>query len=321
MAEKIAHVSVEEAAGRSCRELWGPRSVLTEIVENTLKGRSYSNFEAGVSFEVRERLPLSISTTTLKDGKGNIVGALVVISDLSEVKELEGKVRQADKLTALGTMAAGMAHEIKNPLSSMKVLSQLMEKKFEDAEFRRKFTDIMPREIGRIDRIVESLLGFARATTPRFEPVSVSAVLDEALKLLEEQIKSAEVKVIREYADLPLITADQQQLMQVFLNLLLNALQAMPEGGELRVVTRPKKIEEGWIKSVSIEITDTGHGIPAEHLNALFDPFFTTKHGGTGLGLTIAHSIIDSHQGTIEVRSAKGKGSTFTIVLPVEQGE
>jgi len=212
-----------------------------------------------------------------------------------------------------------MAHEIKNPLSSMKVLTQLLPQKFDDQEFRRKFIEIMPREIGRIDRIVESLLGFARATVPKFEPVNISDIIDETLDYFDEKIKDSGIKVSKEYATLPRVQADVQQLSQVFSNLILNAVQAMPDGGQIEVSTSPKRKAGEVVEEILVEFTDTGHGITPENLKKLFDPFFTTKHGGTGLGLTIAHSIVDGHRGTIEVKSKIGKGTSFYITLPVNQ--
>ena len=177
----------------------------------------------------------------------------------------------------------------------------------------------MPREIGRIDRIIESLLGFARATSPKFEPVNISDIIDETLDYFDEKIKDSGIKVSKEYAALPKIQADIQQLSQVFSNLVLNAVQAMPDGGEIKITASPKRKVGELVEEISIEVTDTGHGITPENQKKLFDPFFTTKHGGTGLGLTIAHSIIDGHKGTIEVKSKIGKGTSFYIALPVNQ--
>jgi signal transduction histidine kinase len=216
-------------------------------------------------------------------------------------------------------MAAGMAHEIKNPLSSMKILSQLLPKKFDDPEYRKKIEEIFPREIGRIDRIVESLLGFARATALTFEKAKIQEIFEEVLKYYEDQAKAAEVRIIKNYVDLPAIEVDRGQISQVFSNLILNAIQAMPDGGQLKISTLPGKEAEGILQSIKVQVADTGHGIAEDTVKKLFDPFFTTKYGGTGLGLTITHSIVDAHQGYIDVESQLGKGTTFTVTLPVSQ--
>ncbi|MFC1637774.1 ATP-binding protein, partial [Candidatus Margulisiibacteriota bacterium] len=321
MAEKITGRKTDEVMGKTCEEIWGKRGMICNIVWNTLKqGKYYVNFESSIASPERGLVPVSFSSNLLYDHQGKKMGALLSIQDISEVKELESKVRRADKLSALATMAAGMAHEIKNPLSSMKVLSQLLPKKINDPEFQKKLGEIIPREISRIDRIVESLLGFARATALNFEKTDIQEILEENLKYFEGQAKDAEVRIVRDFAELPEIEVDRSQITQVFSNLFLNAIQAMPGGGELRVLTRPGKTVEDIVQNIKVEVSDTGHGISEEMAKKLFDPFFTTKYGGTGLGLTISHSIVDGHKGYFDVVSKPAKGTTFTVTLPVSQG-
>jgi PAS domain S-box-containing protein len=319
MAEKITGRKANEVLGRTCEEIWGKRGVITQTIENSLKDRRYHNHESSLASPERGLVPVSFSSTILRDHQGKKIGALLTIQDLSEVKELEEKVRRGDKLAALATMAAGMAHEIKNPLSSMKVLTQLLHKKFDSPEFRDKFMEIIPREINRIDRIVESLLSFARATALNFEKVKIEEIIEETLKYFEGQAKESEIKIIRHYADLPAIEVDRAQIPQVFSNLVLNAIQAMPTGGELTITTLPGKEIENVLQNIKIRISDTGHGISEETVKKLFDPFYTTKYGGTGLGLTITHSIVDGHKGYIDVESKVGKGTAFTVTLPLHQ--
>jgi PAS domain S-box-containing protein len=322
MAETITGYNSAAVMGKSCEEIWGKRGVINNIVDNTLvRGKQYVNFESRLASPARGLVPVAFSSTILLDHTGKRLGALLTIQDLSEVKELEDKVRQADKLAALATMAAGMAHEIKNPLSSMKVLSQLLPKKIDDPEYRQKLEEIMPREIDRIDKIVESLLGFARATTLTFEKADITEILEDNLKYFEPQAKAAEVKIERDFIAVPPIEVDKAQIVQVFSNLILNAIQAMKEGGgTLTVKVFPGKMVDNVLYEVKIQIADTGHGIAEETLKKLFDPFFTTKYGGTGLGLTISHSIVDGHKGYIDVESHLGRGTTFTVTLPVAQG-
>jgi len=320
MAERITGRKVSEVLGKSCEELWGKKGEITKVVQSSLRDRCYVNFESSIASPERGFVPVSFSSTILRDHHGKKIGALLTIQDLTEVKELEDKVRRADKLSALATMAAGMAHEIKNPLSSMKVLSQLLPKKFDDAGYRKKLQEILPREIDRIDRIVESLLGFARATAPTFEKADIHDILEDNLKYFKDQAEAAQVRIRTGFADIPEIEVDKGQISQVFSNLILNAIQAMPGGGELKVVTMPGKRVDDALKNVKVQVSDSGHGIPEDKLKKLFDPFFTTKYGGTGLGLTITHSIVDGHKGYIDVESRPGKGTTFIITLPVSQG-
>ncbi|MBN3033818.1 MAG: PAS domain S-box protein [Candidatus Saganbacteria bacterium] len=319
MAERITGRKLGEVIGKTSEELWGKRGTITQAVEQTFKERSYLNYETGISSPERGLVPVAISTTLLRDSQGKKTGALLSIHDRSELKELEDKIRRADKLTALATMAAGMAHEIKNPLSSMKVFAQLLPLKIDDPEYRKKLEEVLPREIDRIDRIVESLLGFARGAAPAFAAAKLESILDETLKYFADQAAAAGVRFKTNYAPLPEIEVDREQIARVFSNLLLNALQALPEGGEITVTTAPGKKVEELLQTVKIKVADTGHGMPAEMLKKLFDPFFTTKYGGTGLGLTIAHSVVDGHKGFIDVESKVGKGTTFTVTLPTHQ--
>ena len=320
MAEKITGKNAPEIIGKNCKEIWGERGTITSVIENTLKKeKGYKNYESGIIVKDRGMVPVSLSSIVIHDHSRKKAGALVNIMDLTEVKELEEKVRRADKLSALATMAAGMAHEIKNPLSSMKVLSQLLPIRFQDEEFRKKCIEILPREIARIDRIVESLLGFARATSPKYEKMRIESVIEENIVYYTGQAKTSGVEISKEFAALPEIMGDHDQLNQVFSNLMLNAIQAMPDGGKLEIKTFEGKKVDDVLQSIKIEISDTGHGIPPQNLKKLFDPFFTTKYSGTGLGLTITHNIIEGHRGQIDVQSELEKGTTFTIALPINQ--
>ena len=320
MAERITGRKRSEVIGRGCAELWGKKSMIALAAENTIKDVFCLNLETTVASPEKGLVPISLSSTVLRDSQGKKTGILLTIQDLTEIKELEDKVRRGDKLSALATMAAGMAHEIKNPLSSMKVFAQLLPKKFADPEYRKKLEEILPREINRIDRIVESLLGFARATAMTFEKAPLNELIEETVKYYEDQAKNNGVKIVRSYSDLPEIEVDKGQIAQVFSNLILNAIQAMPEGGELTIKTLPDKKDDDLLRTIKIQISDTGHGISEEMQKKLFDPFFTTKYGGTGLGLTITHSIVDGHKGSIDLASKIGQGTAFTITLPVRQG-
>jgi len=202
----------------------------------------------------------------------------------------------------------------------MKVFAQLLPQKYDDPEYRQKLEEVLRREIDRIDRIVESLLGFARSTALRFEKRPITDLLENDLRYFADKAADSGVKIVRRYAELPPVEIDQDQLSQVFSNLILNALQAMPDGGELTVTTAPGKKVDDLLQTIKVQIADTGPGITEEMQKKLFDPFFTTKHGGTGLGLTVSHSIVDGHNGFIGVESKLGQGTTFIVTLPVSQG-
>ena len=242
----------------------------------------------------------------------NSVMYSTISKQYEELKLTKDKLNEADKLASLGTMAAGMAHEIKNPLSSMKVFSQLLHERFEDPEFRKKFEEIIPKEINRIDRIVEGLLSFAKSPELQVSQVGIQEVLDEVIIDIKEDIERGGINIEKKYGAAPAVNADREQLMRAFSNIILNAVQAMQAGGKLGIEISADKSS----KAVTVLISDTGNGISKEHLGHIFDPFFTTKHYGTGLGLTISHSIIDKHKGSIDIKSEPGKGTTVAVTLP-----
>lgn len=228
----------------------------------------------------------------------------------------------SEKLAALGTMAAGMAHEIKNPLVALRTFTQILPLKWDDAEFRGKFLAIVPAEIEKINKIAESLLKFGRPSKPEFKKININATLEEILELLENQFKKNNIRLTTKFTPETIINGDSGQLSQAFLNIVLNAVQAMPSGGEIIVksdigeVIKLGQAKTKGTPTVFVEITDNGPGIPEENLKNLFDPFYTTKESGTGMGLAITLRIIEEHAGSIKVRSQVGKGTTFLILLP-----
>lgn len=256
---------------------------------------------------------------------------------IAELKESQDHLIASEKLAALGTMAAGMAHEIKNPLVALRTFTQLLPMKWEDKEFRDKFASVIPPEIDKINKIAENLLKFGRPSKPEFKPINIEEVLDEVLDLVDNQIKKNNIRVSTKFVKTPKIKADPSQLSQAFLNIIMNAIQAMKDGGELIVKTdvghiiqlgkitntgfvpNPKaEIKDPGKKTqmVFVEITDSGPGISEENMKNMFDPFFTTKEAGTGMGLPITLRIIEDHNGSIKLRSQIGKGTSFIIMLP-----
>lgn len=255
----------------------------------------------------------------------------------AELKESQDHLIASEKLAALGTMAAGMAHEIKNPLVALRTFTQLLPLKWEDKEFRDKFASVIPPEIDKINKIAENLLKFGRPSKPEFKPINIETVLDEVLDLVENQIKKNNIRVSTKFVKTQMVNGDPSQLSQAFLNIIMNAIQAMNDGGELiiktdvgHVIQLGKITKSGFIPNskievkdpgrklpvVFVEITDSGPGISEENMKNMFDPFFTTKESGTGMGLPITLRIIEDHKGSIKLRSQLGKGTTFIIMLP-----
>ncbi|MEW6262325.1 MAG: HAMP domain-containing sensor histidine kinase [Thermodesulfobacteriota bacterium] len=239
---------------------------------------------------------------------------------IKELEQHQEKLLQSGKIAAIGTLTAGIAHELNNPINNIVLTAETLKEdgfQLSREEVLEMIQDILSQS-GRASEIVKNLLDFSRAEQPEREPVDVSQVIRYTLKLVQNQASLFGVEVKKDFpGDLPVIHGDQKALQQVFLNLFINAIQAMQEGGTLAVRARS---EDGgqWLK---VEVTDTGTGIDPEVIPHIFEPFYTTKEvgRGTGLGLSVSYGIVQKHGGHIEVRSKKGEGSTFTVVLPVEK--
>ncbi|MGZ3568223.1 MAG: GAF domain-containing protein [Thermodesulfobacteriota bacterium] len=231
----------------------------------------------------------------------------------ADLRKTEAQLIRSEKLAALGQLAAGIAHEIRNPLTSINILIHSLTENFPPEDSHREDLKVIEEEIDRINEILDRFLRFAKPAPPLLERTEVASIFEETLQLIRPRMEKQRVHVQKQFEVLPIILMDREQIKQVALNLLLNAVQAMPRGGTLML--RGENSKDGqWIK---ISIRDSGIGIPDEDMNRLFDPFFSTREGGIGLGLSIAHRIIDQHHGKIEVESALGKGTLFTLWLPV----
>lgn len=260
------------------------------------------------------RIPLSLSVAPLRDEKGEKMGSVLLIKDLREIRDLQEKVHRSERLASLGRLAAGVAHEIRNPLSSIKGFAQYFVKRFSGHDEEQGYASVMVKEVDRLNRVITDLLDFAGPKEPRREPQSLETIAEQALKLLAPDLEARKVEVVKEYEpDLPAVPVDRDRISQVFINLLLNALESMETGGEIRISLR----RCGPPPAVEISVADTGAGIPEDDLEKVFEPFFSRKRKGTGLGLAIVHQIVESHRGDIKVESSPGKGTTFRMRLPL----
>lgn len=302
---------------------------VARILQKTLEDcRAISDFETVIVGPEAERIPVVMSSSCLETAEGIVTGSMVVIYNLTQVKRLEQNVQRAHRLSSVGTLAAGMAHEIKNPLVSIKTFSQLLPDRYDDPDFRTTFTDIVPHEVERIDSIVTRLLHFARPRPASFAHHNIRAIIEEVLVLVENQMRKGNVTVETDFPGPEVsVYGDEQLLHQVFLNLVLNAIDAMKDistGAKLvvraeydRMVLRRNGHEpQPDADCVRISLSDSGVGISSESLERIFTPFYTTKDDGTGLGLAVVHGIVTEHGGSIYVESEPGEGSTFVITLP-----
>jgi len=236
------------------------------------------------------------------------------------LKQSQHTLRRADRLSSLGLLTAGLAHEIRNPLVAIRTFTQLLPERYDDAEFREGFQGLALKEVDRICGLITDLLSFARPSRPNVAEENLNDVVESIARILETEAKEKGVEITREFsANLPKAWIDREQMKQVFMNLILNAIQAMKEGGSIYISTRPYFKNEGGEPEqfVQVEIRDTGVGIPEENLDHIFDPFFTSKDEGSGLGLSISHQIVQEHGGYVTVESKIGAGTSFFINLPV----
>jgi two-component system sensor histidine kinase AtoS len=262
-----------------------------------------------------EPLELGVSISSLFSSKGTFTGKIITIEDLSMKRKLEELLRRSDRLAALGLFLSGIAHEVRNPLTSIKGFLQLLLSRKLILPEGINAASLVIKETERLNKLLTDLLSFASPAPAKIERKNVLEILERTLTLLEDQIKRQGVEVVKELENLPQVEVDEQKLEQVFYNILLNAVQAMPDGGKLTL--KAGLFDEEAV----ISFSDTGPGIPEEHLDKVFDPFFTTKDRGTGLGLAVSHRMMEALGGKIEVQSKKGEGATFVVHLPLLKEE
>jgi two-component system, NtrC family, sensor histidine kinase HydH len=311
-AERITGLDLGEAQGRDADQVL-PHHFCG--LKNALdRGETISEKEMECEFAADRILPVSISASQIINEEGGFVGQVLIIRDLGEVRRLQDEIRRTEKLAAIGGLAAGVAHEIRNPLSSIKGIATYYQGKFADGSEDQEMAGVMIEEVDRLGRVISELLEFARPTDLNCRPSDVNALLAHSARLVQQDATAKNVQIQLQAASAALeAELDPDRLTQCLLNIYLNALQAMDDGGRLTISSYPIDGD-----TFAIDVKDSGPGIPADDLNAVFDPYFTTKPKGTGLGLAIVHKIIEAHQGQIKVRSTLGEGTVFTIILPLK---
>jgi hypothetical protein len=318
--EHLSGIPRERAVGRRLAELFpadladqfeGVRGEtgIHHIYKFVLKAPANGNGNAGRFREAT--LNVAIAPLVSKDQER--IGRLIIFDDVTDRAELEQRLVQADKLSSIGLLAAGVAHEVNTPLAVISTYAQMLAKQVAEDSQKSLILDKIAKQTFRASEIVNSLLNFSRTSTTSFGDVNLNRVIQETLSLLEHQLQKSGIEVRTELEpDLPPIHGNTGKLQQVFLNLFLNARDAMVSGGKLEVRT--------WSEAAGarIEVADSGHGIAPEHLHRVYDPFFTTKGArkGTGLGLSVTYGIIQEHGGSIEVANRRGGGARFRIELP-----
>ncbi len=326
-AEEITGYKAEEVLNKPYSEVMGKEIDIRGTPVHTLRsGISQLNEEKEILTKSRSKIPLGYSTTLLQDGENNLLGAVEVFFDLSNIKKLEEEIARVRTLAALGEMAATVAHEVKNPLGGISGFADLLYRDIEDSDPRKNYVNKIIEGVEILNRIVMNLLDYTRSLKLNLRTTDFFRFLDEVVGLFEMDLSRGDknIKIERLYGNEEFdCTLDSEKFKQVVLNLLHNASQAMPDGGSIQILAGlgPEDEVAGITipsagQKVSLKIKDNGIGMNEEVKRKLFTPFFTTKEKGTGLGLSTVKKIVQAHKGEISIESEVGRGTTITILLP-----
>lgn len=312
-ASGLLGIGSEKLAGTPLPDIGGLdwESYASELAH----GESVLERETELTDASGKRTPVSLSASRIVNEEGLFLGHLFILRDLGEIKRLQEQVRRNERLSALGNLAAGIAHEIRNPLSSIKGFATYLAGKIKTEGPDKEAAKVMIQEVDRLNRVVSELLEFAKPGQPVLKNEDVNAVIERALRLCGSDAsgKGVEVRFLKVEA-LPPVPLDAERMTQALLNLFLNAIQAMDRNGMLEVSAH----REGSPGRLAVRIADTGKGMAPDVIANIFNPYFTTRPSGTGLGLAIVHRVVEGHGGEIKVESQPGTGTTFTILLPLE---
>ncbi len=273
------------------------------------RGATITDQEMACVFDGGRTVPVSVSATRIINEVGEFVGQMLILRDLGEIRRLQDEVRRQEKLAALGGLAAGVAHEIRNPLSSIKGMATFLAAQFEDGSESKQAAGVMIQEVDRLNRVITELLDFARPTDLKVTATDLAPLLTRSIQLIQKEAANLNIRIDTRIADdICPVMIDGDRIAQCLLNIYLNAIQAMEHDGTLTV-----RCEAEDHQYVRITVSDTGPGIKADHLSRIFDPYFTTKHKGTGLGLAIVYKIVEAHQARLQVESTPGRGTRLSL--------
>jgi PAS domain S-box-containing protein len=322
-AEEIFGIKKENTLGRSIESFYELNPELEKIFQFTiLNNNSIENCEYVFKKGEKQSVILSMSSSSIFDDTGNITGVLFTVQDVTSARERHKYLQRVNRLISLGELAAGVAHEVRNPLTGISVVLDILRGRKNLSVSDMGLIEEATLEIDRLEKTVNSLLDFARPKDLKTELVDINEVIQSICFLINKQCKNQGIRVEVKYGKgIPKTHMDSERIKQGLLNIVINAIQAMPEGGDLHIESFPNHDQNVLDKpqNIMISIKDTGIGIPAHIKDRIFDPFVTTYSTGTGLGLSITHSIIKEHNGVIQVESMEGDGTRFTVSLPINQ--
>jgi two-component system nitrogen regulation sensor histidine kinase GlnL len=332
-AEEMTGIAAADTLGKNLAAvLCDNPAVISQVAKTLSTGRSYSDYEAELAVKSRPPRPVGLVSSVLDDKDGSPAGVILTIRDQAGVRDLKERMRRSDRLATIGMIAAGIAHEVKNPLMGISGAAQLMKSEIRSAQLPGKeagvsqieYLDVILKEADRLNKVLEGILHFTRLKPLEIRPCNIHNILDHVLLLNEENVRNCGIILSRLYdPSLPDVFGNRDQLIQVFLNIIKNAVEAMLEGGKLTIVTRMSdqftsvQADGKKFRLMVVKVSDTGAGIKPGHLNNIFTPFFSTKDSGSGLGLALSYQMVQEHLGSIRVESQENEGTTFSIYLPL----
>ncbi len=294
-----------------------------------LPGKNISDKEVSLIRKDSQKILAGLSSSPLHDEDNKFDGVVVLFRDLTEVYHLRKQLERMERLALLGELSAGIAHEIRNPLAGIKTSAQVLEESFGKDDFRYQMVERIVREVNKANRLLKEFFKFAKPTKPKLNFCDVEMIIDGVYLLLAPKMQKRKIHFLTDFdRKVPQVYVDETQLEQVFINLFLNSIDALPGGGEIKIKTYDKQIrlldkqkeklsvQDNELNYVLVEVSDNGEGIPSENVNKIFNPFFTTKTEGVGLGLSICNRMVEENGGKIDVSSVMNQGTTFTLALP-----
>lgn len=318
-SEEIFGKKKEEVLNKNCQEVLNLNINEKRLIKECLLEKKNITQEIVLEEKGLKKKILDINTSFLTDKSGEITGVVAVIRDVTEINNLNEEMARHKRLVALGKLSAGIAHEIRNPLSSIRGLAQFVYNSFSKIDERKEDLNTIIQEVDRLNKLVVQVLDFAKLKKPNLTRFSLNDLIRKITELFKIEIKDKQIKFNLELSpDISQIQADEDQVRQILMNVIINAIQAIPKEGEIKIKTEKATLRGE--PAVKLIVEDSGIGIPEKDFNQIFDPFFSTKEKGSGLGLSIVYKLAEAHQGEIKVESKEGKGTKFVIFLP-QKGE
>ncbi|HZK10928.1 MAG TPA: ATP-binding protein [Atribacterota bacterium] len=319
-SEEIFDKKKEEVLNKDCQEVLNLNINGKCLLKECLLEKKNITQEIILEEKGLKKKILDLNTSFLTDESGEITGMVAVIRDITEIKDLNEEVARHKRLSALGKLSAGIAHEIRNPLSSIRGLAQFVYNSFSKTDERKEDLNTIIQEVDRLNKLVVQVLDFAKLQKPNLTRFSLNDLIGKITELFKLETKNKQINFSSELSpDISQIQADEDQVRQILMNVIINAIQAIPKKGEIKIKTE-KTLFKGE-PAIKLMIEDSGIGIPEKDFTQIFDPFFSTKDEGSGLGLSIVYKLVEAHQGEIKVESQEGEGTKFVIFLPQKGGK